>query len=461
MISDIPPSSSLLSIFATESVSGWKIAFTIFLVLLNGFFVAAEFAIVKVRSSQISGSDASPKVMKAAKIVTNNLDNYLAATQLGITIASLGLGWVGESVMEGLLVQGFSYVPALYNFFDPYKIAAPVGFIIITILHIVFGELAPKSIAIRKSAPTTMAVAIPLRIFYFIFKPAIYVMNGFANFILKIIGITPLKEQDIHTEEEIKLIITESEEGGAIEDSERELINNVFDFDSRRVKDILTHRKDLVSFSVDTPFEELTKEVIEEGYSRYPIYEKSPSDLIGILNIKDVLKYYQQNEALDVRKLLRPVFYIPETMKIKDLLKAFQKDHVQLAVVTDEYGDIAGIVTMEDILEELVGDIQDEHDTELPIVEKQSDDSYVVDAHETLEDINEFLPSPLPEEEEYNTLSGLITYEHGSVPVEGEVLILEGYEMIILKMYRSSVEKVRMRLLSEEELEQKENEEDE
>lgn len=461
MISDIPPSSSLLSIFATDPVSGWKIAFTIFLVLLNGFFVAAEFAIVKVRSSQISGSDASPKVMKAARIVTNNLDNYLAATQLGITIASLGLGWVGESVMEGILIRGFEYFPGLYNYLDPHKIAAPLGFIIITVMHIVFGELAPKSIAIRKSAPTTMAVAIPLRIFYFLFKPVIYVMNGFANFILKLIGITPVKEQDIHTEEEIKLIISESEEGGAIEDSERELINNVFDFDSRRVKDILTHRKDLVSFSVDTPFDELSKEVIEEGYSRYPIYEKAPSDLIGILNIKDVLKYYQSNkDEFDIRGLLRPVFYIPESMKIKDLLKAFQKDHVQMAVVTDEYGDIAGIVTMEDILEELVGDIQDEHDAELPIVEKQADDSYIVDAHEPIEDINEFLPSSLPEEEEYNTLSGLITYEHGSVPVEGEVLVLEGYEMIILKMYRSSVEKVRMRLLSEEELEQREKEEE-
>ncbi len=451
---DIPPSSILLNTLATDAVSGWKIALTIFLVFLNGFFVAAEFAIVKVRSSQLIGSNASPKIIKAAKLVTNNLDNYLAATQLGITIASLGLGWVGESVTEGLLLKLMSYFPALQTVINPHTWAPWVGFIIITILHIVFGELAPKSIAIRKAAPTTLAVAIPLRVFYYMLRPVIYIMNGFANLILKVIGIAPIKEQDIHTEEEIKLIISESEEGGAIEDSERELINNVFDFDSRRVKDILTHRKDLVSFDVNTPFEELTKSVITEGYSRYPIYQDTPSDLIGILNIKDVLLYFQDKKEFNIREVLRPVFYIPESMKIKDLLKAFQKDHVQLAVVTDEYGDIAGIVTMEDILEELVGDIQDEHDAEQPIVEKQADDSYIVDAHETLEDINEFLPRALPVEEDYNTLSGLITYEHGSVPVEGEVLILEGYEMIILKMYRSSVEKVRMRLLSDEELEQ-------
>lgn len=453
MISDIPPSGILLDTLLTDtSVNGWKVFFSIFLVVLNGFFVAAEFAIVKVRSSQITGINASPRVMKAARSVTNNLDNYLAATQLGITIASLGLGWVGESVMEGLLTRIFSFFPDILNYVDPHKIAAPVGFVIITVIHIIFGELAPKSIAIRKAAPTTMAVAVPLRVFYFIFKPLIWMMNSFANLILRLIGIAPIKEQDIHTEEEIKLIITESKEGGAIEDSERELINNVFDFDSRRVKDILTHRKDILSFDADTPFDELTQKVLEEGYSRYPIYQESPSELIGILNIKDILKFYNDKQKFDINHILRPVFYIPESMKIKDLLKAFQKDHVQLAVVTDEYGDIAGIVTMEDILEELVGDIQDEHDTEAPIVEKQQDESYIVDAHQSLEDINEFLPSQLPEEAEYNTLSGLITYEHGSVPLEGEVLLLEGYEMIILKMYRSSVEKVRMRLLTEQEL---------
>ena len=444
MISDIPP--------ASESVDILKIILTIFLVLLNGFFVAAEFAIVKVRSSQISTTKgASKKLVSTARIVTNNLDNYLAATQLGVTLASLGLGWVGESVMTGVVVKFFHLFSVDLSTPTASKIAIILAFVLITVLHIVFGELAPKSIAIRKAPQTTLLVAVPLRIFYFIFRPFILLLNAMANLILKALGIPPVKEQDIHTEEEIKMIITESEEGGAIEDSERELINNVFDFDSRRVREILTHRKDIVALDIDASFDEIVNTVVAEGYSRYPVYKNSLDELVGILTVKDILQFVNAGKNRDIKKILRPVFYIPDSMKIKDILKSFQKDHLQIAVVTDEYGDLAGIVTMEDILEELVGDIQEEHDAELPIVVEQPDGSFLVQSHETLEDINEFLPRPFPPdgEDDYSTLSGLITFRHGSVPVEGEVLRQDGYEITILKMYRSSVEKVRLRLLPE------------
>ncbi|MGF7232414.1 hemolysin family protein [Arachidicoccus sp.] len=450
MIADIPP--------AEHTAEIYKVFLTIFLVLLNGFFVAAEFAIVKVRSSQITSTKGvSPKLINVAKTVTSNLDNYLAATQLGITLASLGLGWVGESVMTAYVQKLF----LLFNFpiaaTSADKIAIVIAFILITILHIVFGELAPKSIAIRKAAPTTLLVALPLRAFYFVFRPFIFLLNTLANFVLRILGVDPIKDQDIHTEEEIKMIISESEEGGEIEDSERELINNVFDFDSSRVRDILTHRKDIVALDIDVSFDEIVKTVVEEGYSRYPVYRETLNDLVGILTIKDILQFVNAGKSGEIKKILRPVFYIPDSMKIKDLLRSFQKDHLQIAVVTDEYGDIAGIVTMEDILEELVGDIQDEHDAEQPIVEVQIDGSFLVQSHETIEDINEFLPLKLPEIDDYSTLSGLITYQHGSVPVEGEVLHSDGYEITILKMYRSSVEKVRMRLLPKENEVSKEN----
>ena len=441
MISDIPPSSGSVDIF--------KIILTIFLVLLNGFFVAAEFAIVKVRSSQITTTKgASPKLVETARIVTNNLDNYLAATQLGVTLASLGLGWVGESVMTSVVVKFFHLFSVDLSTPTASKIAIILAFVLITILHIVFGELAPKSIAIRKAPQTTLLVSVPLRVFSFIFRPFILLLNAMANLILKLLGIPPVKEQDIHTEEEIKMIISESEEGGAIEDSEMELINNVFDFDSRRVREILTHRKDIVALDIDASFDDIVNTVVEEGYSRYPVYKDTLNELVGILTVKDILQFVNAGKTRDIKKILRPVFYIPDSMKIKDILKSFQKDHLQLAVVTDEYGDLAGIVTMEDILEELVGDIQDEHDAEMPIVEQQPDGSFLVQSHETLEDINEFLPMEFPvNDDDYSTLSGLITFKHGSVPVEGEVLQLDGYEITILKMFRSSVEKVRLRLL--------------
>lgn len=421
---------------------------TIFLILANGFFVAAEFAIVKVRSTQLNDSTkGSSKATAAAKKVTANLDNYLAATQLGITIASLALGYVGEAVMTDILKNFLSLFHLSVNEAYLSKIAIFLGFAVITILHIVFGELAPKSIAIRKAVNTTLFVALPLRAFYFIFKPFIWMLNKMANTILRMIGISPVQEQDIHSEEEIKLILSESGEGGAIENSEIELIQNVFDFDTRRVKEVLVHRKDICSIDVHLPFEKIVDFVTQEGYSRYPVYNEKFNDILGILYVKDLLQALYKTPHTDIKTILRPAYFIPDSMKIKDLLKTFQKDHNQMAMVTDEYGDIAGLVTMEDILEELVGDIQDEHDAELPIVEKQADGSYFVLAHESIDDLNELLPIQLPTSDHYSTLSGLITFHHGSVPIEGEVLELNGYQMIILKMYRSSVEKVILKTL--------------
>ncbi|QES87476.1 hemolysin family protein [Rhizosphaericola mali] len=436
-----------------------EIILTIFLVLLNGFFVAAEFAIVKVRVTQLSdtNSKASPKLLSASKQVVGNLDNYLAATQLGVTLASLGLGWVGEDVMTEIILRAIHLFHFNLSMEIIHKISVPIAFILITTLHIVFGELAPKSIAIRKAVNTTLVIAMPLKAFFFIFRPFIWLLNKMANGVLRLLGINPAQEQESHTEEEIKLIISESGESGVMEDSEIELIQNVFDFDVRRVREILVHRKEISAIDIKQPFTKIIDYVTQEGYSRYPVYEDDLNNVIGILYVKDMLQSLHLNKSEDVRKMLRPAFYIPDSMKIKDLLKTFQKDHNQMAIVTDEYGDIAGIVTMEDILEELVGDIQDEHDAELPIVEKQADGTFSVLAHQSIDDINEFLPLALPTDDHYSTLSGLITYHHGSVPVEGERLELEGYEMIILKMYRSSVERVLLKLL--EPLEEKEKEE--
>ena len=437
----------------------FDIFITVFLVFLNGFFVAAEFAIVKVRSTQLNSSKhVAPKLLNAAKTVTNHLDNYLAATQLGITLASLGLGWVGENVTTNIILKTFDLFHLPLSPESAHRVAIPVAFIFITVLHIVFGELAPKAVAIRKAVPTTLMVALPLRVFYFVFKPFIWLLNGFANLILRAIGIDPVQEQDIHTEEEIRMIITESEEGGAIEETERTLIQNVFDFDDRRLKDIYTHRKDVVAIDVNSTFEEIINTVVKEGYSRYPVYEESEDELKGILSMKDILPYILDKKEVNIQKLLRPVVYVPEGLKIKDLLRDFQKDHIQMAIVTDEYGEIVGLVTMEDILEELVGDIQDEHDSELPIVEEQSDNTFIVDAHENLDDVNKLLPVELPVSEEYNTLSGLITYHNETVPEVGEKLLISDYEITILSLYRSSVEKVQMRLLTKQEREEKEEE---
>ncbi|WP_246269519.1 hemolysin family protein [Chitinophaga oryzae] len=402
---------------------------------------------MKVRSSQINSKGGLNRATAAAKHILGNLDGYLAATQLGITLASLGLGWVGESVVTTLILRLMDTLHIRMAESTAHNIAVPVAFLTITILHIVFGELAPKSMAIRKPLPTTLTVALPLRFFFVIFRPFIWLLNGLANSILRLIGLAPAGESEIHSEEELKLIISESQEGGAIEETERELIQNVFEFDDSRVKEILTHRKDISALDITKPFEELIDQVIKDGYSRYPVYSNTLDELKGVIYTKDLVKGVLEKTLTNIQDILKPCFYVPDSMKIKDLLRTFQSQRLQMAVVTNEFGDTEGIVTMEDILEELVGDIQDEHDQETPIVEKKDENTYLVDAHEYIADINELLPVPLPESEHYETLSGLINYIHGNIPKEGEVLVMEDYEVLILKMFRSSVEKARLKLI--------------
>lgn len=442
-----PFSTTLLLQVASETheVSTFKIFATIFLVFLNGFFVAAEFAIVKVRASQL---EVLPNINKSlaavAKKIVGQLDAYLAATQLGITLASLGLGWVGESVMEGLIL---SAAGDWISEETAKALSLPLGFTIITVLHIVFGELAPKSLAIRFPTKTTLYISWPLRIFYFVFRPIIWSMNGFANSLLRLIGIKPIHGSEIHSEEELKMIISESHEGGAIEETERELIQNVFDFDDRRVMNIYTMRKNLSAIDIKSTVREALDYAIKEGYSRYPVYEEDLDNIKGLLYTKDLMRSLMMNKADEegIRPLLRKAYYISENAKIKNVLKDFQRKHIQMALVTNEIGEFSGIVTMEDILEELVGEIQDEYDNEKPIVEKTDDGTFIISAHSNLTDINKYLPIKLEEGEHYDTLSGLIADKlDGRELQEGEKISLGQYEGLIMKMYRNSVETVEL-----------------
>ncbi|MCC9041485.1 hemolysin family protein [Myroides sp. M-43] len=442
-----------------EEISVGKLLLTLFLVFLNGFFVAAEFAIVKVRTSQIEvHQELNSKVAVIAKGIVGNLDAYLAATQLGITLASLGLGWVGESSLTPVIMYLFEF----FGFTGPewYSVAKnisfPLAFAIITILHIVFGELAPKSLAIHFPTKTTFTVAWPLRIFYFVFRPIIWLMNGLANGILRLMGISPIHGADIHTEEELKMIITESQEGGAIEETERVLIQNVFDFDDRRVNNIQSLRKNVSAIEINTSVLEAIDYAINEGYSRFPVYEDNLDNIKGVIYTKDLMKAMIQDKTnASLASLLREPIYISENTLIKNVLKQFQAKHLQMAIATNEVGEFTGIVTMEDILEELVGEIQDEYDNEEPVVVNIGEGRYVVSAHYNLSDINRLLPIKFEESEHYDTLAGLISEECANDEFNvGDVIRLDDYEGKILKMYRNSVEQVELSLLTKD---QKEN----
>jgi CBS domain containing-hemolysin-like protein len=420
---------------------------TILLVLLNGFFVAAEFAIVKVRMSQLQVRSNSSFNARMAESIVGNLDGYLAATQLGITLASLGLGWIGESVVSKIIINTMHLFNLQVDEVLAHQIALPIAFATITVLHIVFGELAPKSLAIRHPINTTLAIAAPLRIFHIIFKPFIIMLNGFANFILKLIGIKPLLEHEgIHSEEELKLIIAESAEGGAIDDSERELIQNVFDFDDRFVWQVLRPRTQISAIEVDTPLEEAIDFAIQEGYSRYPLYDETIDNVLGFVTSKDLLLLSRQ-DGKNIREIMRPILYVSSNKKVLQLLRLMQKERAQMAIAVNEFGGTVGLITLEDIIEELVGEIQDEYDTETPIVEKLEDNTYKIQAQNPLDDINEYLPEPFPESEEYHTMSGLLQQVTDEIPAEGATIQVGNYEITVLKMFQASPELVHAKYL--------------
>lgn len=427
----------------------FDIFLTLFLVFLNGFFVAAEFAIVKVRSSQIALQAGNAR-KKAAQTIIDNLDGFLAATQLGITLASLGLGWVGEDVVSKIILSVISGLGLTITEAMAHRIAIPVAFVTLTILHIVFGELAPKSIAIRYPTPTTLAVSVPLQIFHFVFKPFISLLNGFANFILRIFGIKPVGEhEEIHSEEELKLIIAESEEGGAIESNERELIQNVFDFDDRIVKQVMVPRIKISGINATTTLDNAIQLVMKEGYSRYPVYDNNLDEIKGVVHSKDIVHHYINKTNKTLSEIVSQPYFVTENKPIDHLLRDFQKKKVQMAIVISEYGGTIGIVTLEDILEELVGEIQDEHDHEAQIV-TETGDTYHVIATSSIHDINKMLDKPFPQSEDYDTLAGLLLSHNPLDMREGAEFNLGGYAIRIVKMNQTLPELVDLKLLPDE-----------
>ncbi|MFD0795706.1 hemolysin family protein [Mucilaginibacter litoreus] len=433
-------------------ISAFYIFATIFLVLLNGFFVAAEFAMVRVRGSQIEiKAKAGSGVAKIARGILHNLDGYLAATQLGITIASLALGVVGEEVVTSVVVRVFLAVGVTLS---PGFITAShiLSFVVITVLHIVFGELAPKSLAIQKSVRTVLAVSWPLRFFFIVFKPFIWVLNGFANFILKLVGISNVEGSETHhSSEELQYLLEQGMETGALDSNEHELIQNVFDFNERVVKNIMVPRTKISGIEIDTPKEELLEILITEGYSRMPVYDEVIDKIVGIVHAKDILPLLARGEEIVLKDIIRKPYFIPETKKINDLMAELQQKRIQIAIVSDEFGGTAGMVTLEDIVEELVGEIQDEFDEEKPIVEKINDREFVVNALAPIYDVNEHLPHDLPEDGDFDTVSGWLGDIFGKIPDVGEQKESNGYNITVLKKSDQNIESVKLELLINEE----------
>ena len=426
---------------------GLKILFTVLLVLVNGFFVAAEFALVKVRVSQVElrAKDGN-RLARLTLTILQDLEAYLSASQLGITLASLALGWIGESVVASIILGA---VHALNLNVTPelaHQIALPVSFATITVLHIVIGEQAPKMLAIQRPEALSIAVALPLRLFYIVSFPFIWVLNKLSGLVLRLLGVTFMHGSEAHTSDELRILLDQSKESGEIQDSEHELLENVFQFNDRMVKQIMVPRTKLSALDVNAPEEQILDIVFTEGFSRMPVYEGNIDNIVGVLNVKDLLPIIRRQEPVELARIMRPPYFVPETKKINRLLRQFQRKHVVMAIVSDEFGGVSGIVTIEDIMEELVGEIQDEYDNEVPVVEKVTEDEYRVNPATPISDANEYLPFPLPEGEDYETVGGLLNIIYGSIPEVGDVAVLDPYEFRVLQRSRRAVELVQLRV---------------
>ena len=410
---------------------------------MNGFFVAAEFALVKIRSSRLETllQEGNTRA-KYAKKLTDHLDASLSVTQLGITLASLGLGWVGEPAVAALLVP----VVQFFGFGEDFahSIALVVGFSLITAMHIILGELAPKSMAIQKAETVTLNISIPMLIFHKIMWPAVWILNHVANWVIIRLGFEVASEgEEAHSEEEIRLLMEESHKHGYIDKTELTFVDNVFDLSNLTVREIMIPRTDMICLYLEDSFDENVKKALTEQMTRYPVCIEDKDNIVGFLHIKDLLNPLYARKNIDIRSLLREVTVVPESMPVRNLLKLMQGKRLQLAIVVDEYGGTAGMVTLEDIVEEIVGEIQDEFDEER--VEKRTEKLYSLDAKMLLDDVNEMFGTNI-EEENIDTIGGWLSTQVDTPPRVGQKANFGDDEFFVEEVDRVRITRVLVKL---------------
>jgi CBS domain containing-hemolysin-like protein len=426
---------------------GWGLFFGFVLVLLNGFFVAAEFALVKVRPTQIEPYvQAGIHRARVARHMITHLDSYLSATQLGITLASLALGWIGEPAFAWVIE------PLVAPFTGPdsplvHSIALTVSFLVITILHIVLGELVPKSLAIRKSEPVTLWIAFPLFAFYKVTYPAIWLLNHTANALLKVVGIAPVSEGEMmHDEEELRLLLASSH-ASRLSLQKRELLDNVFELSHRMARQIMLPRQDVVYLATTRPVAENLRLARRSGHTRFPLCEGDLDHVIGVIHIKDLFR--RERPVTSLQEVAREIAFVPETLTLDRLLKRMRTERFHLAAVLDEYGGVSGIVTLEGVIEEIVGQIQDEFDVEDPELLPSGEGVYQVSGGMLIEDLEAELGIELSDRDE-DTVGGLVLSELGRNPAVGDVVELGPVKIEVLEVEFNRVQTVQVTVASPE-----------
>lgn len=425
-----------------------RLGAVVLLVMANGFFVAAEFSLVSVRRTRIAelvarGEASAEAVQKAI----NNPDRVIAATQLGITIASLGLGWLGEPALSHLLEPVISLFPLGLRSEVSHSIAAALAFSIITFLHVVAGELAPKSIALQDPERTSLIVAGPTLMTERIFKPIIWALNGTGNILLKLMGVKPASGHElVHSVEELKMLVTASAEEGVVEAEESDMLHAIFDFGELLVRQVMVPRTSVVAVEADMLIHEVIDLVSASTYTKFPVYEDNLDQIIGIVHAKDLLSAVLSPESKEftARKFVREAIYVPETTSVNSLLREFRANRQHIAIVMDEFGGTAGIVTLEDLLEEIVGEVSDPFDLVTPDIQPQQDGTVLIDGLTLIEEVNDQLGLHL-KDPDYDTIAGFVLGKLGRMPrlgdvIEADNIRLQVEEMDGLRVSRLSLE---------------------
>ena len=424
-----------------------KLVVVLLLVLANGFFVAAEFSLVSVRRTRIAelvshGNTSAEAVQKAIE----NPDRVIAATQLGITLASLSLGWIGEPALSHLILPVVNLFPNALQSDISHSVAAGIAFVFITFLHVVVGELAPKSIALQDPERTSLFVARPTLWSEMIFKPAILLLNGTGNALLKLVGVHPASGHELsHSVEELKMLVTASAESGVVEQEESQMLHAIFDFGSLLVRQVMIPRTEVVAVEADMALKDIISLVSESTYTKFPIFEDNLDQIIGIVHIKDLLSAMQSSDCQQctARDFAREPIFVPETISVNTLLHQFRSDRQHIAIVMDEYGGTAGLVTLEDLLEEIVGEVSDPFDMFIPEIQTQADGTILIDGLTLIEVFNEQLGLDL-NDPDYDTIAGYVLGKLGRIPrlhdiVEGDGVRLKVEAMDGLRIARLSL----------------------
>jgi putative hemolysin len=404
------------------------------LILLNAFFVAAEYGLVTARRTRIvelqhQGNRRARDVLR----ITSDPPHFIAAMQLGVTLTSLAIGAVGEQALSNLFDDVLSTV-----------LAAVFAYLVLTYLHVVIGELVPKGIALGHSEGTALFVAAPVRLFFTIMRPLIWILQRSTEVVLKWLGLRPPGADDeVYSEAELRLIVSQSTAGGEIEQQEQEMLYKVFDFADKEAKDVMVPRPEVVALSIDLPPERCLEAVMDSPFTRYPVYRESLDNVVGILHVRDLFRALRDRgmHEVTVQEIIRPAHIVPETKDLAALLAEFRRTNQHMAIVVDEYGDMEGIVTLEDLLEEIVGDIEDEFDLPDESVEQVDEDTVIIDGTFPIDDFNERFHAGLPDED-YHTMAGFVFGLLGRQPEPGDTIAHDGMRFDVLEIEGSRILKL-------------------